>query len=247
LSLCGPLIGAVVATAVVGGRAGLRDLLRRMVRFRTGPTWWSIALGLPFAIAVLAYALAVAYSMFLLAPIDAPTREGFGMFVGFPITNAVVMWLLLVIVNGFGEETGWRGFLLPQLERRWSPFVASLAVGACWALWHVPAFFLNENYRGMPLAVIPMFFAGVLAGSVFLTWLYNRGDHSIALVAVWHGTFNFLTGTVAARGLLAPVETAVVMAIAAALLVAEVRVIRRGAHPSILAWQRRRLARFVKT
>jgi hypothetical protein len=77
----------------------------------------------------------------------------------------------------------------------------------------------------MPLAMIPMFALGLVSGSLFLTWLYNRGRQSIALVAIWHGTYNLLSGSVAARGALAAVESTVVMAVAAVLLVREVRAI----------------------
>ena len=75
-----------------------------------------------------------------------------------------------------------------------------------------------------------MFFAGILSGSLFLTWLYNRGKQSIALVAVWHGVFNMLTGTVAARGTLAAVETIAIMTIAIGLTAYELRALQRERH-----------------
>jgi membrane protease YdiL (CAAX protease family) len=230
LGLLGPLIGAVVTTAIVDGRAGLRDLVSRTTRLRVGLRWWAVAIGLPLAIAAATYVVLVAYSVFLLAPVELPTPRGFGQFVGFPVTNAIVLAILLIAINGLGEESGWRGFLLPALQRRWSPLTASLIVAGVWALWHVPAFVVNENYRAMPAAMLPMFFVGLACGSVFLTWLYNRGRRSIALVATWHGLFNFTTGTVAARGGLAAVETSVVLAIAGVLLVRELRAIRRERH-----------------
>lgn len=224
--LVGPLVGAVVTTALTEGRPGIARLVRRMTRIRVGARWWGVAVGLPLAIAAVLYVIQVAYSVFLLAPVELPTRSGFGQFVGFPVTNAVALAVMLIVINGFGEETGWRGFLLPALQRRWSPLASSLIVAVVWAVWHAPAFLVNENYRAMPTVMIPMFFMGLVCGSVFLTWLYNRGRNSIALVAVWHGMFNLFAGTVAARGTLATVETAAVMVIAAVLLIRELRAIQ---------------------
>lgn len=37
-----------------------------------------------------------------------------------------------------GEELGLRGFALPHLQKRRSPFRASLIIGIFWALWHLP-------------------------------------------------------------------------------------------------------------
>jgi len=225
LGLIGPAVGAVITTAIVSGSAGLRALVARMLRVRTGARWWAIALGVPLGIALLVGAGAVLIATFGIAGLH-PWAD-FGAFNGFSVASPVVLWLMLVLVNGLGEETGWRGYLLPHLQRRWSPLMSSLIVGAVWCAWHVPAFFVTETYRQMPPAMIPVFFVGVVSGSVFLTWLYNRGRSSILLVAVWHGTYNWLSGSVGARGVLAATESTAVMVIAAILLIQELRAIRR--------------------
>jgi hypothetical protein len=36
-----------------------------------------------------------------------------------------------------GEELGWRGFVQPRLQERWSGLSASLILGALWSLWHL--------------------------------------------------------------------------------------------------------------
>lgn len=225
--LLGPLTGALVTTAIVGGRRDLRELLLRVVRARVDMRWWAIGFGLPLAIAAVTYLVMVAYSMFLFAPVQLPSRATLGQFNGYPITNVIGTWALLVVVNGIGEETGWRGFLLPQLSQRRSPLVASLIVGVLWAIWHIPAFWISESYRQIPSTMIPVFFVGLMSGAVFLAWLYNRGRSSILLVAVWHGTFNLLSGSVGARGALAAAESTVVIVIAAVLVIQELRASRR--------------------
>lgn len=229
VGLVGPLIGAVATTAITHGRAGLRELGGRMVRVRVAGRWWAVAIALPLAIAAATYLVLVVYSMFLLAPVALPTAAGFAHFSGMPAIHAVVTALLLIAINGYGEETGWRGFLLPAIEQRGrGRFVASLTVAVVWALWHAPAFVINENYRALPATSLPMFFIGLAAGSLLLTWLYHRGRNSIAVVAVWHGIFNLTSGTLAARGALAMVETTAVFVIAAYLVVSELVASYRG-------------------
>jgi membrane protease YdiL (CAAX protease family) len=238
--LLGPLVGAVVTTALVGGRPGVGDLVSRMIRVRVGLRWWGIGLALPLAIAALTYMSMIGYSMIRLVPIDPPSSAALGRFNGFPITNMLGTWALLVVVNGLGEETGWRGFLLPQLMRRRSPLAASLVVGVLWAIWHIPAFWISETYRQMSPAMIPMFLVGLTSGAVFLTWLYNRGRSSILLAAVWHGTYNLLSGSAGARGAMAAAESTFVVALAAVLIIQELRATQRehrgrAAHHALAA------------
>ena len=44
LGAFGPMLAAVVLTAQEGGRAGLRSLLSRVVRWRVAPVWYGVAL-----------------------------------------------------------------------------------------------------------------------------------------------------------------------------------------------------------
>jgi membrane protease YdiL (CAAX protease family) len=194
-------------------------------RSALGLRWWLVALALPLGVAAVTGLGALIVATF---GFGFDIERDFGAFNGFPATSPIALWLMLVVINGLGEEAGWRGFLLPELQRRWSPIASSLIVGCFWAAWHAPAFFITETYRAMPPAMIPMFLVGIVSGSVFLTWLYNRGRSSILLVAVWHATYNLFSGSQGARGALAAIESTVVMVIAALLLVQELRTIRRG-------------------
>jgi hypothetical protein len=44
---CGPLIAAIIVVAITDGRAGLRSLPSRMIRWRVGWKWWVAAVCLP--------------------------------------------------------------------------------------------------------------------------------------------------------------------------------------------------------
>ena len=103
--LFGPALAAIIMAAVTEGKAGVKVLLSRVVRWRVGLPWYVVALGLPtllsLATAGLSYLLGVSESI----QIGALT--------------AIELVLFVLVV---GEELGWRGYALPLLlEKRIRP------------------------------------------------------------------------------------------------------------------------------
>ncbi len=141
--------------------------------------------------------------------------------------------MLVLLVNGYGEETGWRGFALPLLQRRVSPLTAMLVLAVIWAGWHLPMFLVVDSFSGFSAGTVVGWLLGLTAGSIVLGWLYNRSGGSVALVAVWHACFNMVSATAAASGLVAAVVTTVVMVQAVVLVIAELVAWRQG-RPSVL-------------
>lgn len=229
-SLIGPMVAALLLTAWDAGAAGLRDLLARMVRWRIGWGWWLAALSPLLVFLGLLLVLTVAGT-------QLPAGKDFADFSGISSgLGVLVVWGLVLLVNGFGEETGWRGYALAHLQRRWSPVTAAVVVAAGWAVWHIPQFFLLQSYQDFSTPMIPVFLVGLAAGSVVLTWLYNRSGSSILAVAVWHGLYNTTGATGAASmmsGLLQVVMWTYVVVLAAVLLVLERRAHKAG-RPSVI-------------
>jgi membrane protease YdiL (CAAX protease family) len=99
-----------------------------------------------------------------------------------------------------GEEIGWRGFVLPGLQKSMSVQRATLLLALLWSLWHMPAFFYLDTIENLGgLIIIPGFIVGVLFGAVLLTWLYNGSGGSIFIVAVWHALFDLVTASEAGQ------------------------------------------------
>jgi membrane protease YdiL (CAAX protease family) len=220
-ALIGPLAAAVILTARRDGRPGLRNLAARMLRGRVAPRWWLFAVS-PLLV------------LFTVMGVDAalgqpmPALEDFAVFSGLPAGWGVVAVAAAVLVGGFGEETGWRGYALPQLQRRRSPLVATLIVALLWVGWHAPMFLVVDTYRSFGLAILAGWIIAFFSGAIVLSWLYNRSGNSILLVAVWHTTYNLISGTAAAKGLLAAASTTLVIVFAMVLVVVEIRAMRRG-------------------
>jgi membrane protease YdiL (CAAX protease family) len=220
--LIGPLVAALVMSAVVGGGAPVRDLLARMVRWRVSLRWYLVALSplVLFAIAAGATALTAG---------GWPDLAELGQFSGLPLVAVPVMWLLL-IVAAFGEETGWRGYAVPEMLQKTGFLTTAIVIGCLWVLWHAPLVFVVESYRQMGVAIVPMLLFGLVSGSIFLAWLYRASGASVLIVAIWHGTYNLVSGTAAAHGLVAAVVSTAVMVSAVLIVVSEVRSWTRSRH-----------------
>lgn len=107
--------------------------------------------------------------------------------------------VLGVTVNAafaFGEEFGWRGYLLWEL----SPlgfWKASLWVGLLWGIWHAPAIFAGYNFPSFPLVGAVLMTIACISFSPLYTYLVVRAESVIA-AAFLHGVFNGSAGLVLA-------------------------------------------------
>lgn len=222
-ALLGPLAAALVVAARTGG---LRRLLGRMAPNRVPVRWWLVAAS-PLALLAAGLAATAASGSAL------PRFADFGVISGLPAAwGPVTVAVIVVLVNGFGEETGWRGFALPALQRRFGPLAGMLLVALLWAGWHAPMFLVLTSFRGFTPLTTVGWLLGLIAGSFVLGWLYNR-TRSVAVVAVWHGLFNVASGTAAAVGALAAVVSAAVMVWAVLLIALELRARHHG-RPGVL-------------
>ncbi len=54
-----------------------------------------------------------------------------------------ILLIPLMIVGGGVEEIGWRGFLLPRMERKYPFFVSAFIIGVLWGCWHLPLWLIR--------------------------------------------------------------------------------------------------------
>lgn len=108
--------------------------------------------------------------------------------------SGLAQWYLLpalfaggVVLGGL-EEVGWRGYLLPGLQDRWSALTASLAVGVVWAVWHAPLFLMSGTTQAS--TAFGWFMLQALGLSVVFTWLFNATGGSMLLAVLVHGALN---------------------------------------------------------
>ena len=172
----GPGLAAVIVAFVAGGRRELFDLLRQLGRWRVSPGWYGVALAVPLVVAAAALGAA------MLAGAEAPQWEPSD------VLQVVGNLLVTIVIVGLFEELGWRGFLLPRLQRGQTALVAALLVGLVWLPWHLPELVSDRGER--PLAQFVIY---ILASSVIYAWLYNSTRASLPIVILSHAAFNSFT------------------------------------------------------
>jgi membrane protease YdiL (CAAX protease family) len=169
----GPLLAALIVTALVAGREGLQELLRRQVQWRVGAGWYAVALGLPIALELATVALNVALGA------QAPTWDRMR-----PWPNILSMVVIYTVFSGpLGEELGWRGFALPRLvgrfaKHRYGALAASLILGVIHAAWHLPLLLGGE--QDVPSLL------GPIAAAIVFTWLFQHARGSVLIAVLFH-------------------------------------------------------------
>lgn len=109
-------------------------------------------------------------------------------------------WISLLIVFGYnvilgplGEELGWRGFVLNELQKKFSPLKSAIIVGVAWGFWHTPLW-LMSGYSGLQLVqYIICFLGGIVAVSIIITAFYNL-NHNLIIPIMIHQFFNYFMG-----------------------------------------------------
>jgi len=131
--LLGPSTAGLAMTALLNGRAGLRQLKASLALWRVGIRWYAVALlTMPLAMVAVLWPL--------------------GDFVD-PAFAPRFQWPLFAIglVAGSFEEAGWTGFATPRLLARQGLLATGLSLGLLWALWHVLVDF-RQNFNPLGTA-----------------------------------------------------------------------------------------------
>ena len=182
----GPSLSGLLLIGLVHGRAGFRDLFSRLLRWRVEARWYAIALLFaPLLVAV------VLLGLLLFSPIYTP---------GIAVTNDKVFLLVSSLVwgligGGLLEETGWTGFAVPELRRRYSVFTTGLIVGILWGIWHILiTFWMSGTPSGdLSLAIfVPATIFNLIslpAYRVLLVQFYDR-NVGLFLTMIMHALFS---------------------------------------------------------
>ena len=181
----GPFVASLILALFIE-RNGLKSLMRGI--FRTERKLETICICGFFCVLALVYALLF----------GTPNGAPWYMFIG----GLVIM----IPFVGIAEETGWRGILQPELNKR-LPFPFSVLLTAfIWCIWHYSAWIdptsrhYDDSFIGFAITILIWSFAMAAiykaTKSVFACCFYHAFIDSIGAVYDWNALFDAFPGSV---------------------------------------------------
>jgi uncharacterized protein len=213
-----PMISALIMRLFVSkeGLKGSLGLLR-------SPKYYLAALVLP--------------PVFVTAVVFVVQSLGLGEFSWSQATWSVYLMLLLIglplTLFTFGEEYGWRGYLLPRLLPL-GEITASVLLGMIWGVWHLPLLLAGLNYPGVNVWLAIIVFTFVTVALTFTyTWFYVASSGSVLVAAVFHASTNQFSDTFWVPPLLLGANPFAPSLVSAVLIMALVVVVYRPFRRSV--------------
>ncbi|GAA1151192.1 CPBP family intramembrane glutamic endopeptidase [Nesterenkonia lutea] len=180
----GPAIAAVVVTACLEGRAGIKSLFGRYLPKRQGGIR-------PFLLGLVVFGVLLASGG--VALLAGASLEVEGLRAGLIALPGSI--ILIALVGGGNEELGWRGFALPRLQAVMPPVIANIMLGVIWAVWHAPLWSMatSQSEMSFPISVLM-----VVAISIVLGFIFNVAGGGLLAVVAAHTAVNAAGGLKAA-------------------------------------------------
>lgn len=183
LILAAPGLAALITRLIY--QRNLRGFAWQLPKFR----YAALAYLLPFLVSGSMFVLAwVLFGYYTTDNTDTAVLQGFAA--------SATIGFLAVTVFGFGEELGWRGFLVPELAKATTFTNVALISGAIWAVWHWPLILLAADVTDFDKTpawfTLPVFSITLIAAATVMAWLTLR-TRSIWPAVILHGSQNAIT------------------------------------------------------
>ncbi len=178
----GPSISAIVTTIIFEGFEGLSNLLKKLFIWNVPFKNYLYIIILPIIFVIIGIGL---YNIFigdigsfdLMAFLSIPTILWAGFYAG-PL----------------GEELGWRGFLLPELQKKHTNLKSAIIIGVIWFIWHIPLWWapFGTLVSGESISFLPVitYFLMLICLSIIITWLVINSKGSVLVALLFHLSIN---------------------------------------------------------
>ncbi len=124
----------------------------------------------------------------------------------FSLSNALMVFavsFLITLIPAFGEEFGWRGYLLPRLLKTNSIRNALLIQAVIWWAWHLPVLVYSGLYQpvvaGNPILSVAIVLVVSIAPSmmhaIIFAYFWSQSA-SLGVVTVYHSAFDEVRDTI---------------------------------------------------
>lgn len=177
IGVYGPFIGAIISTMYFGSFKETLGLLKKLFIWKVPLNNFLVAIVLPLLFLASGIAL---YALFIGSP---------GVFENKLLAIPAVLFNS-VYIGPLGEELGWRGVLLPELQKNNSAIKSALIVGLIHFSWHIPLFWapFGALVSGQPLSILLIltYLVLVICWLGIQTWLVNNSNGSVLIAISFH-------------------------------------------------------------
>jgi len=178
----GPTLSGIVTTLIFDRFSGVINLIKKLILWKIPIKNYLYIILLPLAFVIVGIQL---YGL-LIGEIGSFDKMAF-------LSIPTILWAGLY-AGPLGEELGWRGFLLPELQQRFSNFKSAIIIGIVWFIWHLPLFWapFGTLVSGSPITLLTVltYFIMLLCLSIIITWLVINSKGSILIAILFHLSIN---------------------------------------------------------
>jgi membrane protease YdiL (CAAX protease family) len=184
------LIGSLLSGAIAGftfasARTSSSSHLNSILSVRFKPVWWLVALLLTASL----FGIGIGTTTILTGELPKFPLAGKSWSVWLPYVLRSFLFSFFVVT--VCEEPAWRGYLLPELQRRFNPLIATLILGFVWGIWHLPIYFIGfYGLPGNPLINALYFTLFAIMFAFPFTWMFNRTGGVLMLALLLHAANN---------------------------------------------------------
>ena len=175
----GPAAGAFFSLYTINGKGAIKEYCKKFVSLKFGwKAWISMFL-------ILGGAYFIAWII--------PEFFGENRIPAFiPIYIFPIYLLINIFMGGGQEEIGWRGYILPFLEKKYGLIIGSLILGIIWAIWHIPLWFIPGTTQ-VYMNFIAFTFMTIGYSYIF-SWIIELSNKKLFSGLVIHGIANGFAG-----------------------------------------------------
>jgi membrane protease YdiL (CAAX protease family) len=220
----GPTFIAIWLVWTRNGSDSCKQFINRLVRWRTEPKWYAVALLTAPALATVVLLInqilglgTIEWAKFgswaneMGAYLDMRIRGPQGPLQAIAtyaqespawITVAIIV-AFAITAGGLSEELGWRGYALSKLQQNYTPLVASIIIAIYWSVWHIaPPIWELLFTKGIgtfltnAAITVGLYIVTTIPLSVLFVFVVNQSKASVLPAVLFHASYNLTIITI---------------------------------------------------